>query len=365
MITGGGTGGHIYPALAVVDYLNRRHPKLRCTWVGSERMESQIVPQHGIDFHLIDIRFSYRPLSLANASYYITHVLPILYGRPFRQARYALESLRPHFVLATGGYVSAPVLQAAQQAGIPYALLQIEVRPGQVNWFFADKAWRVYAASRRGAAGLSGRCAEGKVMVTGCPSPQPTQTPSSVFSSLGIDRRRKLLLAMGGSLGAAAVDHLVTSVLEAASAWPDPRWKQLELLHVIGRRAQSPEVPPDAMHEGPITYKPVDYLHDVPSVMGAASFYLGRSGAATVGEIVAAGVPALVLPDPQHSDKQQLANAEELVDAGLGTIIDQDAARGHDVLRWLKANWDTPKRPAGDLPAATIGDDILRVTESG
>lgn len=365
VVTGGGTGGHVYPALAVVDYLRRRHPRLRCTWVGSERMESKIVPSHGIDFHQIDIRFSYRPLNFRNLGYYATHVLPILYGKPFRQARYAMESLRPQFVLATGGYVSAPVLLAAQRAGIPYALLQIDARPGQVNWFFADQAWRVYAATARAAQALCGRCSDGKVQVTGCPATLPSRTPSSVYGDLGIERRRRLLLAMGGSLGAAAIDRVVWEVIEAAEQSRDKRWKDLAVVHVIGRRARAPEVPAGANRGRTVLYKPVDYLQDVPSVLAAAGFYLGRSGAATVGEITAAGLPALLIPDPQHSDKQQLANAEELERIGLGTILDQDSARGRDVLDWIARNWDAPRRPAPEPPAALIGEDILQIVDGG
>jgi UDP-N-acetylglucosamine:LPS N-acetylglucosamine transferase len=95
--------------------------------------------------------------------------------------------------------------------------------------------------------------------------------------------------------------------------------------------------------------------------MAAANFYLGRSGAATAGELIAAGLPSLLMPDPQHSDRQQLANAQELVAVGLGRIIDQEDARGEDVLKWLESVWDAPRRPALDPPAGVIGEDILRV----
>jgi UDP-N-acetylglucosamine:LPS N-acetylglucosamine transferase len=83
-----------------------------------------------------------------------------------------------------------------------------------------------------------------------------------------------------------------------------------------------------------------------------------------VGELMAAGLPSLLIPDPQHSDKQQLANARELERAGLGTIIDQDSARGTDVLKWLAQVWDMGRRPEGEPPAAAIGEDILRVAVS-
>ncbi len=170
---------------------------------------------------------------------------------------------------------------------------------------------------------------------------------------------------MGGSLGAAAIDRLVWDLMEAADQAPDKRFRDLAIVHVIGKRAGAPQVPAGANRGHRITYKAVDFLPDVPSVLGAASFYLGRSGAATAGEIIAAGLPALLVPDPQHSDLQQLANAEELARLGLGTIADQETASGRDALAWLAAHWDTPKRPAPEPPAGLIGEDILQVAVGG
>ncbi len=367
MLAGGGTAGHVMPALAVLDALKHRCAQLRPVWVGSERIESSLVPEAGVDFHRIDIRFSYRVPRPGNFGYYRRHILPLLGGKPFRQAQAALSAHRPDVVLATGGYVAAPVVWAALKSQIPVALLEINNPPGLVNWFFADRAWRVYAASEAIAAALSARCAVGKLKVSGCPARCPQRSRARVCRDLDIDPQRRILLAMGGSLGAGAIHRAVRELLFAASRSMDARWHKLAVLNVAGERAALRDglAGGDNLPAGPVAYYTVDFLDGAMDALAASDFYLGRSGAATVGELLACGLPALLIPDPQHADHQQYGNAELLVQRGQGTLLEQTEVTGEALLSWLGRAWDQPRLSGPQPPAAeVIADDLTSVWET-
>jgi UDP-N-acetylglucosamine--N-acetylmuramyl-(pentapeptide) pyrophosphoryl-undecaprenol N-acetylglucosamine transferase len=359
------------PGLAVLDALRRildaaagqpgdgALPRLHALWVGSERIESELVPAYGVAFRQLDIRFSYRRLTPGNWSYYRKHILPIFLGRPFRQALAVVDGFQPHMVLGTGGYVSAPAIWAAQHRGIPYALLQCDYPPGVVNWHFADDAARVYAACPRVAEALAGRCAARKVQVAGFPALLPRMTRGEFFEQHGLDQAKRLLIVMGGSLGAGAIRDAAGELLAAAAVSADTRWQELCVLDIGGSRAQADEPAGRSLRQAGIELKRTGYLKCAVNAVYAADFYIGRSGAATVGELLAAGIPSLLIPDPQHADKQQYWNAQALVQHGVGTIVEQRDVAGAALLAWLKRAWDAPRRPAPAMAAEVIAADIL------
>ncbi|MCH7471652.1 UDP-N-acetylglucosamine--N-acetylmuramyl-(pentapeptide) pyrophosphoryl-undecaprenol N-acetylglucosamine transferase, partial [bacterium] len=374
MLAGGGTAGHVYPALAVLEALERHEPGhgMVARWVGSERIEACIVPEYALsssiplDFRMIDIRFSYRRLSLGNLAYYLRHILPLLAGKPFRQALRELDEFEPDVVLATGGYVSAPLLWAAGRRGVPIALIEINHPPGKVNWQFAPEAWRVYAATKEIAAALAGRLGASKILLHGCPTRRPRRSREEVCRDYGIDPQRRIIVAMAGSLGAGALHRAVHELLAAAARSSDPRWSKLALLHVAGvqvattleqeaepdpeesgvRSSESGVLEPRTLHLEPsphsvaaIQYRPIGFLEDSPGALAASHYYIGRSGASTVGELVASGIHALLLPDPQHADRQQYGNAGVLLQQGQGTMLEQEDVSGEGILRWLEEVW--------------------------
>jgi UDP-N-acetylglucosamine--N-acetylmuramyl-(pentapeptide) pyrophosphoryl-undecaprenol N-acetylglucosamine transferase len=365
LLAGGGTGGHVYPALAIVEALRRRDPELAFRWLGSERIEARLVPDWGIDFQQIDIRFSYRLPTPKNWGYYARHLIPLALGRPFRQALRALEGWRPDIVLATGGYVAAPVIWAAQQSGIPVALIEINTPAGLVNWWFAPGAWRTYAATPVIARQFTGRCSQAKVVASGYPALKPKRTRAQVCQEYGLDPHRRILLVMSGSLGSRAVHHAVRDLLNGAAADGDPRWHEVAVLHVAGDR---PELMANVMQDAdlptaPVQYRSVGYLHDAVGALHASDWYLGRSGAATVGELIATGLPCLLLPDPQHADKQQYGNARVLVERGQGLLQEQQQVTGPAVLEWLRRTWEHPRLAPPPPAADVIADDLLNVWE--
>jgi UDP-N-acetylglucosamine--N-acetylmuramyl-(pentapeptide) pyrophosphoryl-undecaprenol N-acetylglucosamine transferase len=362
MLAGGGTAGHVNPLLAVAEAVRAAAPGTQLQWTGSERIESRLVPQAGVEFRQLDIRFSWRRPTPGNWGYYRRHILPLLAGRPFRQALAVLQAFRPQLLLASGGYVSAPAVWAAQRLGIPFALLQLDDPPGLVNWWFAPGAVRIYCATDSVVQRFSGRCAVSRLQVAGYPAMKSRLSRSEFYAAQGVDPARKLLLVMGGSLGAGAVHRLARQLLEAAAEQGDPRWKQLALLNVGGEREALAQQALGAGPDGPVTLHQTGYLDHAVDAFAAADFYLGRCGAATAGELVACGIPALLIPDPQHPDRQQYRNADWLGQRGQAQVYEQGQVDGATVLRWLRQVWDTPRLPVPDPPAAQlVAADLLRL----
>jgi UDP-N-acetylglucosamine--N-acetylmuramyl-(pentapeptide) pyrophosphoryl-undecaprenol N-acetylglucosamine transferase len=385
MLAGGGTGGHVYPLLAVVESLvtaqsshsaARARPGELCSptgpdqasaasletysfhWLGSERSEARIVPefQPPIAFHQIDIRFSYRLPTPRNWSYYRRHIVPLLGGRPFRQALAVLDEVRPALVFASGGYVSAPALWAARARGIPYALLQLDAAIGMVNAFFAPGAARIYASTQTAARRFKVLAPDERVLLSGFPARRARLTREQFFTQFGLDPRRKLLVVMGGSLGTGAIAGLTAALVREldVSAYAD----SLSILFAAGERMDTADAIRDSRPQR-VQFAAVDYLGDSVSALAAADFYLGRSGASTVAELVASGPQCLLIPDPQHADRQQYANAAQLAVRGQGALLEQREATGKAAVAWLAEVWERgrvrpPEPPAADVIAADL-----------
>jgi UDP-N-acetylglucosamine--N-acetylmuramyl-(pentapeptide) pyrophosphoryl-undecaprenol N-acetylglucosamine transferase len=288
--------------------------------------------------------------------------LPLFLGRPFRQALHVLDGFQPDLVLASGGYVSAPAVWAAQRRNVPVALLQLDDPPGLVNSYFADRAWRVLCSTPTVAAQFRGRCAPDKLRVTGYPALTPRRALGEVFREYGIDTGRRLLLVVGGSLGAGAIHRAVLEFLERAAEQPRAQWLGLAVLHVGGERAEllQQELQLKRIGGSAVQYVPTGYLGDPVGALLASDFYFGRCGAATTGELLAAGIPSLVMPDPQHADRQQYGNARALLAAGQGTVLEErSAGHGQALLDWLLEHWDDPRRPPPSPPSADLAAEEL------
>jgi UDP-N-acetylglucosamine--N-acetylmuramyl-(pentapeptide) pyrophosphoryl-undecaprenol N-acetylglucosamine transferase len=354
MLTGGGTGGHVYPLLAVIEALGSG---FEYHWTGSERSESRIVPQYAqesgipVEFHLIDIRFSYRLPTPRNWSYYRRHILPLLGGRPFRQALAVLEEVRPTFVLASGGYVSAPTLWAARQLGIPYALLQLDAAVGLVNRYFAVGAARVYVSTERATRNLQADCPDSRVLLTGFPARRPRATRAEVLAQYDFEPQRRLFTIMGGSLGTGAIARLAAELITLLdqSAYAD----SLAVMFSAGERMDTARAIREQGTQR-LLFAAVDYIGDSVSVLAASDFYLGRSGASTVAELLATGPQALLIPDPQHHDRQQYLNAAVLVRRGQGEVLEQREADAGEALDWLVKAWNNPRGTPPTPPAAEV-----------
>jgi UDP-N-acetylglucosamine--N-acetylmuramyl-(pentapeptide) pyrophosphoryl-undecaprenol N-acetylglucosamine transferase len=316
LIAGGGTGGHIIPALAIADALKAGPEAVEVLFLGTPRgLESRLVPQAGYPLELIEVG-QLKNVSLATRLKTLTD-LP----RSLFRAQALLKSFRPQVVIGVGGYASGPAMAAAILTGIPTLAFEPNAAPGLANRLVGQ---RVSAAAVNFApAARFFRNAQ----VTGIPvraeffslTPRPAGAPPH-------------LLVFGGSQGARVLNEtipkLLTQLLDAVPG--------LTILHQAGARQDQPtHAAYQATGADPGRWQVHAFLDDMPRRFEAASLVLARSGASTVAELSAAGKPAVLVPFPLAADDHQRKNAEVMVEGGAAALLPQSALTPETLLAAL------------------------------
>lgn len=328
LLTGGGTGGHIYPALSVAGYFDPAAGD-ELLYVGTaEGPEASVVPAAGLPFRSIPSRkLAGKPGPRAVAALAVA-----AWG--VLKAAGLLREWQPDVVLGTGGYASAGVMFAAALLRIPTVVHEANAVPGRVNRLLARLCTRVavtYPATLR-------YFPRSRTVVTGMPvRPELLHgDPERARSQYGLEPGVPVLLISGGSGGAQTLNRAV------ARALPELLRLPVQVVHQTGKtHLQS------VLHEvGPLParYHPVDYVADMPSLMAAATLVVSRAGSSTLAEITAVGLPSLTVPYPFAVADHQTGNARALAEAGATVLVpdaDLDAER---LLREVRGLLTDPER---------------------
>ena len=354
VFAGGGTGGHIYPAVAIADALRTRAD---IAFIGTaDRLEAQIVPAAGYPLTTISSRPLVRKASLETVRTVGSNIAGIA------QALALLARLQPDFVIATGGYVCFPVIVAARllrtfgRVRAPLALLEPNARAGLTNRILAplvDEVWGAYADADPVFAG--------KYVQTGIPVRRSILQRTNRIEAarrLGLDPTRRTILAIGGSQGARSINEAVAGLV-TRRALP----AQWQLLHVSGDRdyayMQAEERTP--FGENRVTLLP--YLHDLADAYSVSDLIIGRAGASTLGELAAVGLPAVLVPYPFAADDHQTQNAREFAQRGAAVVL-EDRELNADTLWWTLSKAMEPQQLAAMRAAARSlapGDPIATI----
>lgn len=328
VFAGGGTGGHLYPAIAIADALRDRGANV--LFIGTaDRLEATIVPQAGY------------PLATVKSRPFTRKLSPGLFAMAFSnvagtaQALAVLKRARPDIVIATGGYVCFPVVLAARMLGVrPVALLEPNAHPGLTNRMLAPFVDEVWGAFEAGDPRFTGKYVHAGIPVRSALRALPPR--EDAIARLGLSPKRRTLLAMGGSQGARSINDALTSLVKSdgiPAGW--------QLIHVTGEREYDRV---RAALEGGAPQPAVrPYLHDLGDAYAAADLVLARAGASTLGELAATGRPAVLVPYPHAADDHQRANAEMVVRTGAAVVVDdRELAAGK--LRGVLADVTGPAR---------------------
>lgn len=317
LIAGGGTGGHIYPALAVARSLHELATEAEIAWVGGHRgLEALIVPAAGIPLRRLVLR-SLRTVELDQHA-----VLdPLRLAASVPQAAAILATERPAAIFTTGGYVAVPVLLAAAPLGIPVVLWDGNVVPGRAVRLTARLADALAVSFEATCAALASAAGSRPCYVTGTPIRDTRHVDrEAARTRMRVPEGVRVLLVFGGSQ---AVRRLNLAVHDAL-----PRLvERLAVIHVTGddgyaaALADREQLPSDARGR----YLPHPFLRDdMLSALASADLVVGRAGSSTLAEVSAMGVPIVVVPYP-HAAGHQRANARALVEAGAARLIEDDA----------------------------------------
>jgi UDP-N-acetylglucosamine--N-acetylmuramyl-(pentapeptide) pyrophosphoryl-undecaprenol N-acetylglucosamine transferase len=319
---GGGTGGHIYPAIAVAEQIAKLQPDAKIKFfISSRNVDRQILDKTGFDYTVLPaLGFSLAPHRLFK---FFSAFL-----KSYKIAKSMLLAENAPVVVGIGGFVAAPVCYAAHRLNVPLGLLNIDFVPGRANKIIGQWANRIFVQFEETAPYFSGSKAQ--VSVTGCPlrSTFAHLQPEKAVVELGLDKRKKILLVTGGSSGAENINEAVCMLLDKLDAFAD-RW---QLVHLTG--PANLEKIKGAYAGAEITHCVLGYYDDMPNLLAAADLVIGRSGGVSVAEYAAAQAPSICMPYPYHKDQHQYLNAGKLVEGGTAVIVD-DLADAKERAEWL------------------------------
>ncbi len=315
----GGTGGHINPALAAAGAFKRRNPDAEILFIGTEEhMESRLVPQAGFDFKTIHIAGFQRKISFQNL---IKNIKTLgLIVKSSSETKKIMKDFQPDAVIGFGGYVSGPVVRTAAKMGISTAIHEQNAFPGVTNKALAKQVDRVMLTVPQAEKYLSPK---NKPIITGLPVRKEIFDADRSFSraKLGIGEDQVLVLSMGGSLGAKAINENMVEVITALHGE-----RELYFIHSTGKYGKWV---PDRLKENGV---PIgvgtnvsirEYIDDMDVCLSAADLIVSRAGASSLSEIEAVGRASILIPSPNVAENHQYHNAMTLVENEAARVIEE------------------------------------------
>lgn len=321
LLSGGGTGGHIYPALALMRRLKELQPEAEFLYIGTEKgLESTIVPKAGVPFKSVEIQGLRRSLSLENFKTLYLMVTSVA------KSKKIIKAFNPDVVIGTGGYVCAPVLYAASRLGIPTIIHEQNSVAGVTNKFLARFVDKICICFEDAAADFSNYA--NKVIYTGNPRAQEVVQNQEIatLTTYGLQDDVPTVLVFGGSRGAEKINQ---SIVEAVPKFVKSNHQVLLVtgeLHYEKIKKQVKSVAGDATN-----VKVLPYVDQMPALFRKVDLIACRSGATTLTEITALGLPSILIPSPYVTNNHQLKNAQSLSKNDAAVIVEEHQLNG-DVL---------------------------------
>lgn len=356
----GGTGGHINPALAVAGYIKENYPNAEILFVGTaDRMEAQLVPAAGYDFKTIEIQGFSRELNLSGLKHNLITIKKFLKSEG--QAKKIIAEFNPDVVIGFGGYVSGPVLSVAARMGIPTAVHEQNAFPGVTNKSLAKKVDVVMLTAPEAEKLLKPK---NPCVVTGLPIRGEIITANKEFAraEMKLDSR-PLILSMGGSLGARAINEAVKYLILNRYEKKDCYY-----LHATGKAGAA--MIDDIDKEIDLGANPQimlrEYINDMDRCLAAADLVVCRAGASSLSEIQALGKPSILVPYPYAAENHQFYNAKTMSDRDAAILIEEKDFTGERLLSEVEKLISEPNRlekMGENAKAMAIVDASQRITE--
>ncbi len=355
ILSGGGTGGHIYPAIAIANELKIRFPDAEILFVGaSNKMEMQKVPQSGYPIKGLWIAGIQRKLTFDNA------LFPIKLLDSLLKSRTIIQHFKPDVVIGTGGFASGPLLRVAGIAGIPTVLQEQNSFPGITNKWLSKKASKICVAYEN----LEKFFPKNKIVLTGNPVRQDLvdfkQKREEAIDFFKLDSTKKTVLVLGGSLGARRVNQLIAKELvNFASQNVQLIWQCGKLYHEEYAHFNEKE-----------NVQVLAFIDRMDLAYAAADVIISRAGASSVSELCLVGKPTLFIPSPNVAEDHQTKNAKAIVEKDGALLIAESAldTQFATVMNSLLNDEDLQKKLSGNMlklakPNATkdIVDEIVKL----
>ncbi len=362
LISGGGTGGHIFPAISIANAIRSKVPGARILFVGAEgRMEMQRVPAAGYEIVGLPVAGFDRKNLLKNVSV----LWKLMKSR--RMAEKVIRDFAPHVGVGVGGYASGPAMNMTEQAGIPTLIQEQNSYAGVTNKLLARKARKICVAYD----GMERFFPQEKIVFTGNPVRQnltgSTITREEALTAYGLDPAKRTVLIVGGSLGARTLNEsvldnlgLIKQQTSVQFLWQTGKFYHEEIIENLRQRGQAANL------------KVYDFLSNMDSAYKAADLVISRAGAGSISEFCLLGKPVVLVPSPNVAEDHQTKNALALVEHDAALYVPDDEARRTllplaintvgqpDRLQQLAANIQKLAKPNA---ASDIAEEAIRLAE--
>ena len=318
IFAGGGTAGHINPALAIAGYVKEKQPDAEILYIGNKGgMEERLVPQAGFEFKSVIVQGFRRKLTPKGIAENIVTIKKAISAE--NDAKAIIKEFKPDICVGTGGYVSGPVLNAAAKLGIPTLIHEQNAYPGITNKMLAKKATRVMLAMPAAKKHFKGKC---HFVDTGNPVRGEILTADreDARKKLGLDER-PVILSFGGSLGAQIINESLADIISRSAK--DGKYQHIHAYGQYGKWF------PDLLREKGADPDKADnldireYINDMPVCLAAADVVVARAGAITLSEIQVKGKPSVLIPSPNVAENHQYHNAMALVEKNAAVMIEE------------------------------------------
>ncbi|MBO4950428.1 MAG: undecaprenyldiphospho-muramoylpentapeptide beta-N-acetylglucosaminyltransferase [Clostridia bacterium] len=365
LISGGGTGGHINPALAIADKIKRENENAVIEYVGTKKgLEATLVPKAGLKIHHIKVRGFKRSLSLSNFDAAIKAVTSVL------EAKKIIKEFRPDIVIGTGGYVCWPVLKAASKMNIPTAVHESNAFPGVTTRMLAKYVDVIMLGFEESKKYLD--CDEKKLVRVGSPvsGKMLCANKETARQTLGFSMDEKVVLSAGGSLGAKPLNDNVYELIKNYTlpcgirhihATGNAGWDEQKEKYLALGFTQKDE---DTLICGNVTVQ--RYIYNMHELLAACDVEICRAGAMTLSELSVLGKAAVIIPSPYVTNNHQFKNAKVLCDKDAAIMIEEKELDGEKLTQTVKSlveNDEKRKSIENNVRKFAVTDTLERIYE--
>jgi UDP-N-acetylglucosamine--N-acetylmuramyl-(pentapeptide) pyrophosphoryl-undecaprenol N-acetylglucosamine transferase len=305
LFAAGGTGGHVYPAIAIAEEIKKQAPEVRIVFAGTkEKIEARVVPEKGFEFVTLWISGFSRRLRVSNLLFPLKVIVSLI------QSFFVIWKLKPHVAIGTGGYVCGPVLFAASMLKIPAIVHESNSYPGVTTRMLASRVTKVFIAFETTKRWLPSTAA---VELVGNPTREELSTVSHEAGCeyFTLDPQKKTIFAFGGSLGSASLNAAMPGVIEEAVK------NDLQVIWQTGEHQN--EFMQKYSKQSLVRIR--KYLERIEFAYAAADLVISRAGATTLAELTRLGKPAILVPYPFAAANHQELNAQTMLEAGAAVVL--------------------------------------------
>lgn len=353
LFAGGGSGGHIFPGLAVIKKLREEVGDVTFMWIGTaERIEADIVPQHNVSFKPIRIDYFKRGMKPASVIHNVKVATNLLTFKSINQAKRIIREFNPDVVVGLGSFVAGPVIVAASFSRKPSVLLELNAKPGRSTKWAAPHATKICLADP--IAEIELKRFKKKLVVTGCPIREDILglDRDAGIKKLGLNPEFKTILVLGGSQGASTINDSFLSAWDLNVKRTHKKIKQAQVIHQWGKKSFT--TVKERLSKRPYhkNYHLFSFITSMPEALAASDIVISRAGANTIAEITACGIPSILIPYPYAADQHQFHNAQALKLKGAAQVIEEKHLSIDYLLRTIYEIINDPKKQTAMSDAA-------------